>query len=159
MNKKPPELPNIEDATLRACLAPLMDVMHARAEHESLPVPVLPASPPPVVASGSNDNLRPAAALISGADRGPPAIPETLGEWRLQSDDEFAALRLAEVFLAMSDAELLTATAEYPKQIGGTMARMARIKRRLATQYDLLTAAVAVLERAARWEAADPAVD
>ena len=161
MNKKPPELPNIEDATLRACLAPLMDAMQSScdAAGQSLaPVPVAPTVRPrtPV---GSNDNLRAVADGVGAIGRMPPGIPQTLAEWRSQSDDELAALRMAELFLAMPDGDLIAAAEEFPKQISGTMTSLARIKRRLATHYDLLTAALALLERASVRVAADPLAD
>jgi hypothetical protein len=151
VNKKPPELPNIEDATLRACLAPLMEAMNAGGELPSQPVspvPVARAARPRLVASGSNDNPLPAADKIAPVEREPAGIPKTLAEWRSQADDEFAALRMTELFLAMTDAELAAAASEFPRQIAGTAARIARIKQRLAAQYDRVTAAQALLERA-----------
>jgi len=155
VNKKPPELPNIEDATLRACLAPLMEAMNSGSELASqalapvsVPVPVARAARPRIATSGSNDNPLPAANKIGPVDREPAGIPKTLAEWRLQADDDFAALRMAELFLAMTDAELAAAAAEFPRQIAGTVARIGRIKQHLATQYDRVTAAVALLERA-----------
>ena len=151
MNKKPPDLPNIEDATLRACLAPLMDAMNSGGESASqavAPIPVARARRPRIVTSGSNDNPPPAAGKSGPADREPAGIPKTLAEWRVQADDDFAALRMAELFLAMTDAELATAAAEFPRQVAGTVARIGRIKLRLAAQYDRVTAAVALLERA-----------
>jgi hypothetical protein len=151
VNKKPPELPNIEDATLRACLAPLMDAMNSGGESASqvvAPVPVARAARPRIVTSGSNDNPLPAAGQPGPVGGEPAGIPKTLAEWRLQADDDFAALRMAELFLAMTDAELATAAAEFPRQVSGTVARIRRIKQRLAGQYDRVTAAVALLERA-----------
>ena len=181
MNKKPPELPNIEDATLRACLAPLMETMNAGGElasQGSAPVPVAPvpvaparvaqarvaqarvaqareaqarvvgAARPQIAASGSNDNPLPAADKIDQVDREPTCTPKTLAEWRLQADDDFAAFRMVELFLAMTDVELVAAAAEFPRQIAGTVARIGRIKQRLAAQYDRVTTAVALLERA-----------
>jgi len=126
VNKRPPELPNIEDATLRACLAPLMDAMHA------------PSDPPRLPVANSNDNPAPVAS----------GEPRTLPGWRAQADEDFGLFRTIELFLGMTDAELEHAAAEFPRQIGGTVARIAAIKRRLATQYDTVTTVVALLERA-----------
>jgi hypothetical protein len=151
VNKKPPELPNIEDATLRACLAPLMEAMNSGGEPASQTVataPVARAARPQTVASESNDNPPPVADIIGPVGREPAGIPKTLAEWRLQADDDFAALRMAELFLAMTDAELAAAAAEFPRQIAGTVARIGRIKQRLAARYDRVTAAAALLERA-----------
>ena len=159
MNKKPPELPNIEDATLRACLAPLMQAMHAGGEmasHPALPDPVAPTPRPQLVPAGSptgsptvsNDNPSPWIAASPAIDREHHGTPKTLTEWRLLTDDEFGAFRMIELFLTMTDAELRSAAADFPKQIGGTVARLGRIKRRLAAQYDTVTTAVALLERA-----------
>jgi hypothetical protein len=151
MNKRPPELPNIEDATLRACLAPLMDAMNAGGELASQALATIPEPPAArlqPVPSGSNDNPRPAADKISPFGRELPGTAKTLAEWRSQADDDFAAFRMVELFLAMTDAELVTAAAEFPRQVAGTVARIARFKQRLAAQYDAVTAAVALLERA-----------
>jgi hypothetical protein len=142
VNKKPPELPNIEDSTLRACLAPLMEAMQAGTE----PVTARASSERSVrVPAGSNDNPAPPAEL-----REPHARdwPDTLAAWRLLADDEFGAFRTIDQFLAMSDAERETAAAEFPRQIGGTIARLARMKRRLAGRYDTVTTALALLHRA-----------
>jgi hypothetical protein len=162
VNKKPPELPNIEDATLRACLAPLMEAMHAGGEtanHPSLPDPVPPTPRPQRVPArspaGSNDNPSPTPEASGAVDRAYSGTPKTRAEWRLLANDEFGAFRMIELFLAMTDAELLAAAADFPKQIGGTVARIARIKRRLAAQYDTVTTAVALLERAIARAAAD----
>jgi hypothetical protein len=152
VNKKPPGLPNIEDATLRACLAPLMDAMNAGSDSTNrpmAPVAVPLAAQSQSVAAGSNDNPLPAADRSGPPVSGTPAGPlHTLAEWRLQADDDFASFRMVELFLAMTDAELATAATDFPKQIAGTVARIGRIKQRLAAQYDKVTATVALLERA-----------
>lgn len=244
MTKKPPDLPNIEDATLRACLAPLMDAMQAGVEPMGRPSPLAaprptrvpdqpaagsgmagvrlfppvgtPASGPAALAEktpsgsrenarvgppdspdaeapadvvagtsrgtsagpassdasepetgapantpavppmaapagshrGSNDNPSPSGEPIGAGDRDYMGTPRTLAEWRALADDEFGAFRTIELFLAMTDAELRVAAAEFPRQIGGTLARIGRIKRRLAAQYDTVTTAAALLERA-----------
>jgi hypothetical protein len=139
VNKRPPELPNIEDATLRACLAPLMETMNANVESGASPG--MPADQNPAI---SNDNPAPAAIH----DPAGPAWPNTLTEWRSAAEDDFGVFRTVGVFLAMTDAELEAAVAEFPRQIDGTVARLARIKRRLLARYDTVTTAIAVLERA-----------
>ncbi|HEX3992099.1 MAG TPA: hypothetical protein VHX39_13085 [Acetobacteraceae bacterium] len=152
MNKKPPGLPNIEDATLRACLAPLMDAMNAGSDAANQPL--APIALPPIaqlqsVGAGSNDNPLPPAdqsgPRVGGTSAG---MPNTLAEWRLVADDDFASFRMVELFLAMTDAELATAAKDFPRQIAGTVARIGRIKQRLAGQYDKVTATIALLERA-----------
>ncbi len=149
MNKKPPELPNIEDATLRACLAPLMDAMTAGAEApiqalltgvRGQNVPELPA--------GSNDNPLPSGEFVVPRDRECADPPRTLAEWRSLADDDFGTFRMIELFLAMTEAELEKAAAEFPRQIGGTVVRLSRMKRRLADQYDTVTTITALLKRA-----------
>jgi len=162
MNKKPPELPNIEDATLRACLAPLMEAIgggNEAAGSAPLPHPVAHASLPRRTPRESNDNPLPEPETTGMFDREHAGLPGTLAEWRLQADDEFGAFRMIELFLSMSDTELQTAAEDFPKQIGGTMARIAGIKRRLAAQYDRATAAAALLERAMARAAVGPASD
>jgi hypothetical protein len=140
VTKKPPELPNIEDATLRACLAPLMEAMNAGAEAVAVePVHDRTGRSPPFP-PGSNDNARSA--------RDHSGTPGSLAEWRSLADDDFGAFRMIELFIAMTDTERETAAAEFPRQIGGTVARIARLKHRLAGQYDTVTTALALLERA-----------
>jgi hypothetical protein len=172
VNRKPPELPDIEDATLRACLAPLMDAMIVGAEVASLvalPDAIARASrparaqPPPTVSpsggsglSGSNDNPRPLQDAGAAREGGSTASPSTLGEWRSLADDDFGVFRMIELFLGMTDAELMTAAANFPKQIRGTLTRMARMKKRLAAQYDAVTIAMALLERAMARAADEP---
>jgi hypothetical protein len=147
VNRKPPELPNIEDATLRACLAPLMDAMNAGADPVTREIPdvTAPTGHSAEVPAGSNDNPQPSAAARNGEYSGTPA---TLAEWRLLADSDFGMFRTIELFLAMTDAELASAAAEFPNQIGGTVARIAGIKRRLAAQYDAVTTILALLDRA-----------
>ncbi len=161
MNKKPPDLPNIEDATLRACLAPLMDAMTPRAEMAVAAVPAAqrapmaatrsdPAvsSPPAHGAANSNENRPPSPGLTEVSDQASADLPKTLAEWRSLADDDFGMFRTIELFLAMTEAELEIAAAEFPKQIGGTIARIDRIKRRLSAQYDTVTTVTALLRRA-----------
>jgi hypothetical protein len=144
VNRKPPELPNIEDATLRACLAPLMDAMTAGADPVAREVPNV-ATPIGHSPAGSNDNPPPTAAAHSGEYSD---TPTSLAEWRSQADDDFGVFRTIDLFLAMTDAELAIAAAEFPKQIDGTVVRIAGIKRRLAAQYDTVTTILALLNRA-----------
>jgi hypothetical protein len=147
---------------LRACLAPLMDAMNAGGEpavQASAPVAVARATRPQVVASGSNDNPLPAVDKGAPVDRDPAFSPNTLAEWRSQGDEDFAAFRMVEVFLSMTDMELAAAVEEFPRQIAGTVARIGRIKRRLASQYDRVTAAIALLDRAQVMVSADTGPD
>jgi hypothetical protein len=143
MNKKPPELPNIEDATLRACLAPLMDAMHAapgaavRPDEPSLGSLESTSGFSPVQ-PGSNDNPRP---VMEPQVRHAPQIVRLTG-------DDGGTFRMIEQFLAMTDAELIDIVAGFPKQIGGSAARIADLKQRLADQYDEATTALALIERA-----------
>jgi hypothetical protein len=156
--KKPPELPNIEDATLRACLAPLLDAMNSGAEAAGTPkpVPVRDVSVPPVGppegpphrSTGSNDNPTPSAGPLAVHETQPPAVPKTLAEWRSLADEDFGAFRTIELFLGMTDAELEAVAADFPRQIGGTMERISSLKRRLADRYDSVTTVAALLERA-----------
>lgn len=153
MNKKPPRLPNIEDATLRACLAPLMEAMHPVSE------PAVPAAPPemtrepPRGPANSNDKPAPLAGSPPGTGRG--GVAKSLSEWRLLAEDEFGVFRTIELFLAMTDAELEAVAAEFPRQIAGTVARIAAIRRRLSEQYDIVTTAAALLDRASARAATD----
>jgi hypothetical protein len=138
VTRSPPELPNIEDATLRACLTPLMDAMNAG----------IPAAGPARVPASSNDNPSPSAGTTSFRDDDRSGTPDTLAEWRSLADDEAGAFRMIERFLAMTDAELESVAAAFPRQIGGTVDRIGRMKRRLAARYDTVTTALALLERA-----------
>ena len=159
MNKKPPELPNIEDATLQACLAPLMEAMTSAGEPAARPSAPVPVGRAASQRAGSNDNPLPVENKIGSDDPEHAPIPKTLAEWRLQADDDFAAFRMVELFLAMTDVELAKAVAEFPRQITGTVERIWRIKQRLAAQYDRVTAAVALLERAKVQAAKDAGTD
>jgi hypothetical protein len=146
VSKAPPELPDIEDATLRACLAPLMDTMNAGMDHASVDVA---ARPSPGILPGSNDNPPPAAGPASLHDGDDNGVPGTLAEWRTLTDDEYGAFRMIERFLAMTDVERDAVAVEFPRQISGTLDRIARIKRRLSARYDTVTTVLALLERAA----------
>jgi hypothetical protein len=151
VNKKPPGLPNIEDATLRACLAPLMEAMNAGSDSANqplAPVAVAPAAQSQSVDAGSNDNPLPAADQSGPVSCAPAGMPNTLAQWRQVADDDFASFRMIELFLGMTDAELATAATDFPKQIAGTVARIGRVKQRLAAQYDKVIATIALLERA-----------
>jgi hypothetical protein len=168
LNKKPPELPNIEDATLRACLAPLMDAMNngagsstAQVDPSTIPIAhpgadqagrlsALPSALPnsPGGFPGSNDNRTPPADTMAVREHDCSLMPKTLAEWRSLADEDFGAFRMIEHFLGLTDAELETAAAEFPKQIGGTMKRIACLKSQLAVRYDAATTVSALLERA-----------
>ena len=142
MTRKPPDLPNIEDATLRACLAPLMDAMNAPQDGDGQAV------------SGERVALLPDPALSASeimAAHGAPGwlnVPATLAEWRQTTDEDFDAYRTIERFLAMTDADLETAAAAYPRQFAGTAARIARIKDRLEAHYEAVAAVQVLLRRA-----------
>ena len=115
MNRKPPELPNIEDATLRACLAPLMEVMRPGGEmtsHLALADPVRRGIDR--VPAGSNDNPSPVPKAPEVAGRAYSDTPKTRGESRSLFDDEHGAFRMMERFLAMTDAELLDVQVALP---------------------------------------------
>jgi hypothetical protein len=161
LNKKPPELPNIEDATLRACLAPLMDAINngaassaAQVDPSTISIPHPAANPPADPAGrlsalpGSNDNRTPAAETMAVREHDCSLMPKTLAEWRSLADDDFGAFRMIEHFLGLTEAELETAAAEFPRQIGGTMKRIACLKSQLAVRYDAATTVSALLERA-----------
>ena len=143
MSKKSFELPNIEDATLRACLAPLMDALHAAAEMTH-PDHATAGREPRRSAGpvGLNDNpapterANPAGGVASAADQ------------RSIEAEDAGVFRTIELFLAMTEAELNEAAATFPRQVGGTLERISRIKRRLAAQYDTVTTVAALLERA-----------
>ena len=171
MTKKPPVLPNIEDDTLRACLAPLVDAMNPGIEPVA---PITQAFVSAGVQSGvtvtrarevpdgppsSNDNPVPSAGTIGACDFECSGLPRTLAEWRSLADDDFGAFRMIEHFLGMTDEELEAAAVEFPKQIGGTMGRINRIKKRLAARYDAVTTVTVLLERALARAAARHAVE
>jgi hypothetical protein len=185
LNKKPPQLPDIEDATLKACLAPLLQAMiGAEPEASTTPannsndaelsdektlnpnlVDIRPTNPQgrlvsdvPHNPTSSNDNPPPSSGVASPNDFELPEMPKTLAEWRLLADDDFGAFRTIDHFLGMTDAELETAAAEFPRQISGTMTRIAKIKRRLAARYDAVTTAAALLERAMARAASRPGI-
>ena len=175
MNKKPPELPNIEDAMLRACLAPLMESMSGGVDPPrptTLPGVVIPmswpvrsskdnptATVPPVpsvlvasapvpsapVPSAPAEPDFPSAAVLPG-DEG--AMPKTLAAWRSLADEDFGTFRTIDSFLARTDEELAAAAAAFPKQLGGTVARLARLRERLKAQADAVAEVQILLRRA-----------
>ena len=164
MNRKPPELPNIEDATLRACLAPLVDAMNNGVESVTpaaiqVADPVARSSDLPSVSPGSNDNRTPPTDTIAAREPDFAAMPKTLAEWRSLADEDFGVFRVIDHFLGMTDADLETAAAEFPKQIGGTMRRIAGLKSQLAMRYDAVTTVNALLKRAMARVAAGTAID
>jgi hypothetical protein len=156
VSRKPPELPNIEDTALRAYLAPLMNNMTSATE----PAAIADAgettqlTDQPKTSVSSNDNPAPSTEVI--AARECPMIPRTLAEWRSLADADFGAYRMIELFLGMTDAELETAAAEFPKQIGATVRRICCLKTQLATRYDAVTTVNTLLERAMGRVAARP---
>jgi len=146
VNKKPPQLPNIEDATLQACLAPLMEAMHAIGEPVVVAAPLETARVPPKDSANSNDKPAPLAAHQPG--NGGVGVAKSLAEWRSLAEGEFGVFRTIELFLTMTDVELEAVAAEFPRQIAGTVARIAAIKQRLTERYDMVTTIMALLERA-----------
>lgn len=166
MTRKPPDLPNIEDATLRACLAPLMDAMNAPQDLDGQsPLGERPARFPDRALSMREalsvreaQSIREALAapeplaapevLSEQEIFGRPAMPATLAEWRQTTDEDFDAYRTIERFLAMTDADLETAAAAYPRQFASTAARIARIKGRLEAHYQAVAAVQVLLRRA-----------
>ena len=172
MTRKPPDLPNIEDATLRACLAPLMDAMNAPQDLDGQsPLGERPARFPDRALSMREalsvreaQSIREALSMREALAApeplavpevlseqeifGRPAMPATLAEWRQTTDEDFDAYRTIERFLAMTDADLETAAAAYPRQFASTAARIARIKGRLEAHYQAVAAVQVLLRRA-----------
>jgi hypothetical protein len=136
MSRHAVELPNIEDATLRACLAPLAEAIAAGAETVP-PFTREPVRPPP--------DQQPVPAASTGtppprmAARGFARTPETLAEWQSLAAQEFAAFGTVQQLLARTDAELVTAALEFPQQLRGTLAWMATMEDRLALQRHAVT--------------------
>jgi hypothetical protein len=62
--------------------------------------------------------------------------------------DDVGTFRIINVFLAMTDAERASVAAQFPKQIAGTMARVARLKQRMADRYDTVATVLTLLRRA-----------
>lgn len=151
MTRKPPELPDIEDATLRACLAPLMEARTAGAE-TIVPIPppsaARPVSHVRALPSGSNDNPAPPVPRATENTVLAETPPITLAEWRSLADEEFGTFRMIEMFLTRTDGELERAASEFPKQLSGTLARLSHMKERLAARYDAVTSVQALLRRA-----------
>ena len=146
MNRKPPELPNIEDATLVACLAPLMSGVKPAIDDRAQQISGLATRP-----SGSNDNTTPPSRNHDTADHGPAS------DFRVQADDDAGAFRMIARFLDMTETELFAVATDFPTQISGALSRIADVKQRLAQNYDLATTAHAILRRAV--EKARAAVD
>jgi hypothetical protein len=154
VSKKSPKLPNIEDASLRAFLAPLMEAMETDSAMKGIaeprfgrpdfdvPAPSWPGIPISSTDDASHAGDGPAAATVRPEDPG---------------DDDVGTLRTVERFLAMTEAELARAAASFPKQINGTLSRVHRLKRRLAEQYDAATTVATLLERALGAAIASPA--
>jgi hypothetical protein len=141
VNRKPPVLPDIEDATLRACLAPLMEAMSGTDTDADQPDSIAgeAARGLPRV---SNDNPPPAAHETY------PEVANSAGDLGELTPDDVGTFRIINVFLAMTDAERANVAAQFPKQIAGTMARVARLKQRMADRYDTVATALTLLRRA-----------
>lgn len=142
MTRKPPELPDIDDAALRAYLAPLMDSMPG--QDEDRPVRTGVVVPLPRARPTSNDNPPPVPEDVPPQDTRPPA----LAAWRAMADDDYGTFRTIESFLARSDQDLAAAAASFPKQLGATLARLTRLRERLLAQADLVAEAQVLLRRA-----------
>lgn len=95
--------------------------------------------------------------LAGGTGASP--TPRALAEWRSLADQDFAAFCTIELFLAKTDAELAAAVMEYPKQILGFLARIARIESCLAVQQQAMTELMARIEVAMMQTDADPRLD
>jgi hypothetical protein len=167
MSKKPIDLPNIEDATLRACLAPLMEaVAVSSVTTTSSAVDVAPsvdvtpfprdyARPVPnrqPLPAPTNDVLPPPPR---GASRGFTRTPDTLAEWQAVAGQEFAAFGTVAQLLARSDAELLAAAGEFPQQLQGTLTRLTAVDNRLALQRYAVTTLMVRLRMAMTRAAVD----
>jgi hypothetical protein len=165
VSKKPAELPNIEDATLRACLAPLVDAIHSNVAHPVLETTIgggAQGGREPGQSggrAGSNDNPVPSNGSALG--RYPEHTEErtSFADWRSVVKEDLGVSRTIECFLAMTEAELDQAVATFPRQIRGTVARISQLKRRLAAQYDAVTTVLALLERAQARTAPPPGSD
>jgi hypothetical protein len=161
MSRRRVELPNIEDATLRACLAPLAEAIAASPETVT-PFPREPVRPPPdrqpwlerqVPSDRSprvdwsslprrqpdpiawSDTLPPPPV----APRGPVRSPETLVEWQALAAQEFGVFGTVQQLLERTDTQLTTAALEYPQQIDGTLARLELLEERLVQQCCAVT--------------------
>jgi hypothetical protein len=144
VNKKPPVLPDIEDATLRACLAPLMEAMSG-TDADAVPPDNAAGLAVLGMARGSNDNPPPTVHETY------PEAANTAGDFRelsLLTPDDVGTFRIINVFLAMTDAERASVAAQFPKQIAGTVARVARLKQRVADRYDTVATVLTLLRRA-----------
>jgi hypothetical protein len=150
MTRKAAQLPNIEDATLKQCLAPLVDALAGGPELE-----------PWVEARGAEKASRMPRSMHAAAPRAAPIpdapnrrrrgfvrAPETLAEWRAKADEEFATFGTVERLLERTDAELLEAALAFPRQIGAMIERIAGIEGRLARQHDAVAALLVRLDHA-----------
>jgi hypothetical protein len=173
MSRKPVELPHIEDAAFAACLAPLAEAFissgeaetraHARDPGTRLDPGHAPHGPGDFGYQGPTLRLRTAGA-VGGACTPPGAaglstISPALAEWRSLADQEFAEFCAIELFLAKTDAELSAAVLEYPKQMLGFLARLARIESRRALQHQAMTELMARIQMAMIQAEADLAPD
>ena len=173
MSRKPVELPHIEDAAFAACLAPLAEAFISSGEAETRAHTHDPgARLDPGRAStwaGGFRVSRPDAPITQRRCGGractPPGaaglspISPALAEWRSLADQEFAEFCAIELFLAKTDAELSAAVLEYPRQMLGFLARIARIESRRALQHQAMTELMARIQMAMIQAEADLAPD
>jgi len=148
--KRVPDLPNIEDATLRACLAPLMEAMITGTDSAPagyLP-PTLESSDLDTLPGPANCNDLPFAPVDGVAVDLPCVLPRSRDAWRAEADEDAALFRTIAVFLNLSEAELDHAARDFPRQIGGTLARIGDLRARLMARYDRAATAAAMLRRA-----------
>jgi hypothetical protein len=170
MSKRPVELPNIEDAALRACLAPLAEAIVAGIEtvkpfpsdpvrrpsdrqagpdRQALPerppgtgrLPARPWRPGPVA---SSDAPPPSPAASHGTVR----TPETLGEWQALAAQEFGIFGMVQQLLRRTDTQLTAAALDFPDQVDGALARLEKLEARLVQQCCAVTALVERLHMA-----------
>ncbi len=132
-------LPNIEDATLQACLAPLASPIAPQKTGASRDP--TPSFEPQVVTVG----------LAPPTNHSPAAfarVPMTLDEWRSLAEQQFAAFGTVEQMASRTDEELLGAVLMFPRQIDSFLARAADIETRLALQHEAITTLMARLRMA-----------
>lgn len=122
MNRKPTDLPDIEDATLKACLDALSD------------------------GAGPAERTRSAREQATDA----PLVSGSLAAWRTEADADYAMLHMIAQFNAKTDAELAAAAAAFPRQVGGMRDRLTRMEARLAQRQDAVTALLDRLEAITR---------
>ena len=145
MSKRPTELPNIEDATLRAYLAPRAEASSAKQQTVT-PFPREPVRLPPDRLPGDRrvGDQQPApgwqsvpvgfSGTLPPSHMAPPEYargPVTLEEWQALAAQEFAVFGTVQQLLGRTDAELAIAARDFPQQISGTVARLETLEQRL----------------------------